>query len=365
MLGMSISCVALRSQAMLIPSISYVSCWSQVMLMFCRPPNCLQGAVQTGILRFLSEEKTIAAAEGIDVSKTPLAFMSYVNDDDKYANGKITQFREHLSRAMKAHSGKPFGIFQDKEDIKWGQQWQERINDALDATLFLIPIITPSFFNSSACRDELERFLKREEKLGRGDLILPVYYFDCPVLNDKEKLKQDTLAEIIAARQREDWRELRHHSFKTRKLSKALEKMARLIMEALEQSQSEFSSINVVQPTGTPHPQKAEKYIKEPASTSNTFQSHSGAQRSTQELLMMLAGIKSHLSALPEKAQENLRNAVEDAEQEALKCHTDKTRENLKYMQNALKDIQSNMTAIHVGELLAKALIWCGRTGLL
>ncbi|MCI5210189.1 MAG: TIR domain-containing protein [Candidatus Electrothrix sp. ATG2] len=140
--------------------------------------------------------------------------MSYVNDDDKYANGKITQFREHLSRAVKAHSGKPFEIFQDKKDIKWGQQWQERINDALDGTLFLIPIITPSFFNSLACRDELERFLKREKGLGRGDLILPVYYFDCPVLNDKEKLKQDPLVEIIAARQREDWRELRHHSFK-------------------------------------------------------------------------------------------------------------------------------------------------------
>jgi F-box protein 11 len=165
--------------------------------------------------------------------------MSYVNDDDKYANGKITQFRKYLSRAVKAHSGKPFEIVQDKEDIKWGQPWQERINDSLDATLFLIPIITPSFFNSPACQEELERFLKREEKLGRGDLILPVYYFDCPVLNDKGKLKQDHLAEIIASRQREDWRELRHHSFNTRKLNKALEKMARQIMAALERSEAQ------------------------------------------------------------------------------------------------------------------------------
>lgn len=160
--------------------------------------------------------------------------MSYVNDDDKYANGKITKFREHLSRAVKAHGGKPFEIFQDKEDIKWGQQWQERINDSLDATLFLIPIITPSFFNSKPCRDEFERFLKREGKLGRRDLILPVYYFDCPVLNDKEKLKQDSLAEIIAVRQREDWRELRFKPLSAVPVRKALTKMAEQIVAALE-----------------------------------------------------------------------------------------------------------------------------------
>jgi SH3-like domain-containing protein len=177
--------------------------------------------------------------------------MSYVNDDDKYANGKITQFREHLSRAVKVHSGKPFEIFQDKKDIKWGQPWQERINDALDATLFLIPIITPLFFNSAACREELERFLKREKDLGRGDLILPVYYFDYPVLNDKEKLKQDPLTEIISTRQREDWRELWHHSFNTRKLNKALEKMARQIMAAMERSEAEASRVKTEKDNST------------------------------------------------------------------------------------------------------------------
>ncbi|MCW5200608.1 right-handed parallel beta-helix repeat-containing protein [Desulfobulbus sp. F4] len=208
------------------------------------------------------------------MSRTPLAFMSYVNDDDKFANGKITKFREHLSRAVKAHSGKPFEIFQDKKDIKWGQPWQERINDSLDATLFLIPIITPSFFNSHACRDELERFLGREKDIGGGDLILPVYYFDYPVLNDKEKLKQDPLVDIIAARQREDWRELWHHSFNTRKLNKALEKMARRIIEALEKSKAESARAAAARPA-SPQP---EKESEEATSQSNTFQSDSGAQ---------------------------------------------------------------------------------------
>ena len=204
--------------------------------------------------------------------------MSYVNDDDKYANGKITLFSEHLSRAVKAHSGKPFEIFQDKKDIKWGQPWQERINDSLDATLFLIPIITPSFFNSHACGDELERFLGREKDIGRGDLILPVYYFDYPVLNDKEKLKQDPLVEIIAARQREDWRELWHHSFNTRKLNKALEKMARRIIEALEKSKAESARAAAARPA-SPQP---EKESTGSISNSNTFQSSGGTQSIAQ-----------------------------------------------------------------------------------
>ena len=109
------------------------------------------------------------------MSRAPKAFMSYVNLDDQHENGLITQFREHLSRAVRMQTGEAFEIFQDRKDIAWGQQWQERINGSLDATTFLLPIITPAFFRSDACREELERFLKREEELQRGDLILPIY----------------------------------------------------------------------------------------------------------------------------------------------------------------------------------------------
>ena len=57
-----------------------------------------------------------------------------------------------------------------------GKQWQERIDESFDAVIFLVPILTPSFFKSEACRNELERFLDREKQLNRYDLILPVYY---------------------------------------------------------------------------------------------------------------------------------------------------------------------------------------------
>ncbi len=53
------------------------------------------------------------------------------------------------------HTGKPFKVFQDRNDLEWGQNWQDRIENSLEEVTFLIPVITPSFFNSPACQKEL------------------------------------------------------------------------------------------------------------------------------------------------------------------------------------------------------------------
>ena len=98
--------------------------------------------------------------------RQPVAFMSYVHSDDKY--GHLTQFRERLSDEVRMQTGEEFPIFQDRKDIWWGQNWKERIEESLDEVTFLISIITPSFFNSQACREELELFLEREKKLKRN-----------------------------------------------------------------------------------------------------------------------------------------------------------------------------------------------------
>ncbi|CAK8716344.1 hypothetical protein GMJAKD_05510 [Candidatus Electrothrix aarhusensis] len=186
------------------------------------------------------------------MSRTALAFMSYVNLDDQHERGRLTRFRECLSGEVRMQTGEPFDIFQDRKDIAWGQQWQERIDESLDAVTFLIPIITPGFFRSDACRDELERFLKREEELKRGDLILPVYYIKCPVLQNKAKREHDTLAQVIAARQYADWRDLRFEDFTSPLVRKALANMAEQIVEALERSEAEASRLQPEKDISTP-----------------------------------------------------------------------------------------------------------------
>lgn len=168
------------------------------------------------------------------MDKFPIAFMSYVRFDDEHENGRLTEFCKRLGGEVRVQTGEQFDIFQDRQDIAWGQQWKNRIGECLDASTFLIPIITPSFFRSDPCRDELERFLAREADLGRNDLILPLYYVNCPILNDECKRNGDRLARLISDRNYFDWRELRFESFGAPQSAKMLAKLATQIAEALD-----------------------------------------------------------------------------------------------------------------------------------
>ena len=170
------------------------------------------------------------------MSQHPIAFMSYVRFDDQHENGRLTQFCERLSGEVRMQTGDKFHIFQDRNDIGWGQGWKERIDNSLDAVTFLVPIITPGFFKSPACRDEFERFLQREKDLGRADLILPVYYVECSILSDETRREKDPIAKAIVARQWADWRDLRFEPFTSPEVGKTLAKMARQILEALERT---------------------------------------------------------------------------------------------------------------------------------
>lgn len=157
--------------------------------------------------------------------------MSYVHADDKYRD--LSTFRERLGDEVGAH----FQIFQDRVNIGWGQQWRERIEESLDAVTFLIPIITPRFFGSKSCRDELSRFPERERTLRRNDLVLPVYYIDHPPLNDSAKNATDELLQVIASHQYADWRDLRFEPLTSQQARKRLEQMALQLRSAIERTQ--------------------------------------------------------------------------------------------------------------------------------
>ncbi len=177
------------------------------------------------------------------MSEHPVAFMSYVRFDDQHENGRLTEFAKRLSGEVRIQTGEKFHIFQDRNDIAWGQEWAQRLKESLGIVTFLIPIITPGFFKSVACRDELNRFLEREKKLQRSDLILPVYYVNCPLLGDAAKLKRDDLASVIAGRQYADWRELRFEPFTSPTVGKLIAQMASQIVSALERGPSVASRV--------------------------------------------------------------------------------------------------------------------------
>jgi parallel beta-helix repeat protein len=190
--------------------------------------------------RNLTTRPTLVPRE--TVTRTFAGFMSYVRVDDQHENGRLTELCSRISGEVRMQRGEEFPIFQDRNDISWGQQWKQRIEDTIDATTFLIPIITPSFFKSPACRDEVERFLDRENRLGRSDLILPIYFVNCPALANEKLREGDKIAQIIAARQHADWRELRFEPFTTPSVGKTVAGLAAQIVRALDTLPSERSS---------------------------------------------------------------------------------------------------------------------------
>jgi CheY-like chemotaxis protein len=141
------------------------------------------------------------------VTGPPEALLSYTRLDDEYFGGAITSLRRLLELGVQVVTGdRTFNIFQDVDGIEFGQKWKKRLTEAISTSRFLIPIVTPLFFKSDPCRDELKLFIEHEKSLGRDDLILPIYFVTTPVLERPELLKDDTLASEISSRQRYDWR---------------------------------------------------------------------------------------------------------------------------------------------------------------
>ncbi len=135
------------------------------------------------------------------------AFLSYAHADDEYLNGGITWLRDELQRGMRACTGKPFEIFLDKDGIAFGQHWPSRLDEPLAGARFLIPILTPSYFTSQACRAEAAAFLELESASGRRDRILPIYLIEADVLDQPERRAADALAQALHERQYANWQD--------------------------------------------------------------------------------------------------------------------------------------------------------------
>jgi cobaltochelatase CobT len=161
--------------------------------------------------------------------------MSYVRSDDDHDDGRITTFRKRLEGEMRMQTGKPFAIFQDRNDIAWGQHWAERINSSLSDVTFLIPIITPSFFQSPACRSEFETFFLKEKMLGVNRLILPLYYVVCDQLGDSYQVGSDDIADVLRSRNWTDWRKFRFKLLTDETVAAALAEMAATIKTSINE----------------------------------------------------------------------------------------------------------------------------------
>ncbi len=172
------------------------------------------------------------------------AFLSYTRTDDEFFGGAITSLRKFLELGVQVVTGdRGFNIFQDIDGIEFGEKWQSRLDQAISDTTFLIPVMTPLFFRSDACRDELKKFMEHERKTGRGDLILPVYFVTTPLLEQDDLRKNDSLARELSARQRYDWRLRADLPVTDPQTRTAIKELSEKIASAISRTQNVFPEV--------------------------------------------------------------------------------------------------------------------------
>jgi hypothetical protein len=157
-------------------------------------------------------------------------FLSYCQDDNY--DGKLSRLKDRFEKELKVVSGKKYIVFQDIKSIGWGENWRNKINNELKATPFLLPIITPSFFSSQVCCDELSEFIKIELKRKRDDLILPLYYVT--VSEMEQKSISNELIISIKEHNYLDFRETRIIDEKSIDFQREIVKLAKKANDAIQ-----------------------------------------------------------------------------------------------------------------------------------
>lgn len=138
-------------------------------------------------------------------------FWSYTHRDNEVESDRIRRLAKALENEYELLTAEPLRLFVDAESIRWGEEWQRVIEETLSRTAFFIPVITPRYFRSEACRSELLAFSTYAESLGVSELVLPIYYADVRGLHEDEGDLTDELMRLVARTQHVDWRTLRLH----------------------------------------------------------------------------------------------------------------------------------------------------------
>lgn len=153
---------------------------------------------------------TVCFLKGDTEAKSTIwkAFLSYAREDDKHSGNAITTLRNRIKEEYALQTGEELDLFQDVEDIACGMNWRQAIEENLGATLFFIPILTPTYLRRPHCLQELREARRRFNDLGMVRGIYPIHFVD--IGKAIEKIEDDDLASFISDTQANcDWRDLR------------------------------------------------------------------------------------------------------------------------------------------------------------
>jgi TIR domain len=85
-------------------------------------------------------------------------FLSYAHDDDATW---IASFEDELYHHLTERLGQRPSVWQDKNDLRVGQNWVEEIQDAIGSTAAFIAVLSPTYQQSDWCSKERNLFVER------------------------------------------------------------------------------------------------------------------------------------------------------------------------------------------------------------
>ncbi|MCL1907281.1 MAG: toll/interleukin-1 receptor domain-containing protein [Propionibacteriaceae bacterium] len=131
-------------------------------------------------------------------------FLSYHREDnDEAFPGVIDRFFNELLGRLRAEAPVEVEVFRDVSTMVGGQEWRQRLREAVRDTLLFIPVVTVRYFQSDICMEELNLFRDNTPGDELNSAILPV------VLAGHRYLKPDSDQEEIVFIEGLQWRDLR------------------------------------------------------------------------------------------------------------------------------------------------------------
>lgn len=110
-----------------------------------------------------------------DSSADASIILSYNHDDNEYLDGAIVQLANSIVREYEYQFASTLRLFVDTQSIGLGEDWQRALDSAVESSTFIMPAVTPRYLGSSACRDELNKFVSRSEEKRNGHILSVIW----------------------------------------------------------------------------------------------------------------------------------------------------------------------------------------------
>ncbi|MET9486710.1 TIR domain-containing protein [Nocardia sp. NPDC006630] len=235
------------------------------------------------------------------------AFWSYTRDDDECSDRHVTKLSKQISRAFKLINGNPLQVFIDRDSIEWGEEWKTRIDNSIHGATLFIPIITPSYLRSSACRYEFLTFWSKSRPSNLTQLVLPIVYADTDMNVDSD----DEIVSIISSLQCEFWHETRLEDESSSVYKRAVHDLAvriKQISDSMESIPEIVSTSDNPDDSGTGDGSRVEDEDDEPGILERIAELEEHAEIWPRTVEDMTAAINS-LSAAMDACQPDLEDA--------------------------------------------------------